>query len=140
MNSSNNNYDELIRIFSKYDCAFEENTIDILKREVIQSFVLLTQDIVVWLKAYNQAFKLDNIQIALFLTRFMNYKFKIEIILEVLNFYLGLNEDFLSSVYLWSIFDYSIAICREEAQTNSMLILDESAKVILPFVKIIDNL
>ncbi len=137
--NSNNYYDELIGFFAKYDFTFNEDSIESLKSVVIQNFVLLTQDIIIWVKAYNQVLKLGNTQIALFLTKFMEYKTQIELMIDLLYLNSNLSYDFLSTVYRWSIFDYSIILDKEEQEINALRILNESAKVILPFVKTIDG-
>ena len=137
--NSNNDYDELIGFYAKYNFTFDEDSIEFLKSVVIQNFVLLTQDIIIWVKAYNQVLKLGNTQISLFLTKFMEYKTQIELMLDLLYLNSRLSYDFLSTVYRWSIFDYSIILDKEEQEINALRILNESAKVILPFVKTIDG-
>lgn len=137
--NSNNDYDELIGFYAKYNFTFDEDSIEFLKSVVIQNFVLLTQDIIIWVKAYNQVLKLGNTQIALFLTKFLEYKTQIELMLDLLYFYSDLSNDFLSTVYRWSIFDYSIILGKKEQEINSLRILNEAARVILPFVKTIDE-
>lgn len=137
--NSNNDYDELIGFYAKYNFTFDEDSIEFLKSVVIQNFVLLTRDIIIWVKAYNQVLKLGNTQIALFLTKFLEYKTQIELMLDLLYFYSDLSNDFLSTVYRWSIFDYSIILGKKEQEINSLRILNEAARVILPFVKTIDE-
>ena len=135
-----NYYDELVNIFYRYSSEFEEDSINFLKKDAIFNFLLLTQFILIWIKAYNNAYRLSNYQVAQTMMIFMQYKTNIQYICNILNECKELSESFWLNFYRWNIFEYSIKIKKNATLVESLHIYNRAAEIVIDFVREIDQL